>query len=147
MLDSTPGDNGSQSAILANTPKTFLPQIIAIPWVALVYCWFYLINRLKGNRPIFEELRSTLLECDVLPPFTTKQVVRLYVYSEADRITLAKNVRRHIDQAQAIGLDVAVERFEKSPHVAHARSDPERYWTAVRNVWERAVELHRDNLN
>ena len=48
-------------------------------------------------------------------------------------------VEEHTEEARKAGLDARMERFEGSPHVAHARSDPERYWSAVKKVWEDAT--------
>ena len=32
-----------------------------------------------------------------------------------------------------------------SPHVFHARKDPERYWGAVQSLWSEAVKLSKEN--
>lgn len=145
VMDSTPGDNGLESAILANASPNFLLRLITIPLVALAYSVFYLINTISGNRPLFEELRDTFLQRNILPiringgQEVDFNIPRLYIYSKTDRITLAKNVERHVKQASSLGLDVKADIYEKSPHVAHARTDPERYWNAIREIWHRAV--------
>ena len=48
-------------------------------------------------------------------------------------------VEEHAEEARKAGLDVRMERFEGSPHVAHARTDLERYWGTVKKVWEHAT--------
>lgn len=50
-------------------------------------------------------------------------------------------VEKHAEKAREVGLNVRMERFEDSKHVAHARADPERYWGAVRRLWEDAVRV------
>ena len=64
---------------------------------------------------------------------------RLYLYSQADEMVPWTEVEEHAEEARKAGLDVRMERFEGSPHVAHARTDPERYWGAVKKVWEDAT--------
>ncbi|CAA7262220.1 unnamed protein product [Cyclocybe aegerita] len=145
LLDSLPGDDGFESAMNGSRPDQPILRIISTPIVILIYGVFHLINMLAGNLPIFTSLRIAVHEPAGLPNLSeskssdVKPAPRLYIYSETDRITLAKNVKRHIDEAAGKGYDVTVERFEKSPHVAHARTDPERYWTAVRELWSRVA--------
>ncbi|TFK38671.1 hypothetical protein BDQ12DRAFT_712645 [Crucibulum laeve] len=144
VLDSTPGDDGLQSTIQSTKPRNPLLRIIVVPVVALLYGLFYTINSIVGNRPIFEQLRSSYIEIDILPSITTpadpKTTPRLYIYSKADTVTLERNVERGIDDAISLGLDVAVEKYDASLHVAHAREDPERYWNSIRDLWSRAIE-------
>ena len=45
-----------------------------------------------------------------------------------------------------LGLDVTVEVFQDTPHVMHARQDPDRYWTTVWNVWLRALQQVQSQL-
>lgn len=65
---------------------------------------------------------------------------RTYVYSEADRLVSWRDVERHADEAEKKGFAVRRERFDGSEHVAHMRSDPDRYWRAVRETWEGVEE-------
>ena len=142
VYDSTPGDNGLESAILSNAPRNPVFKLLVVPLIVLAYGVLYAADFLAGNRPLFEELRQTYLEADILPSISSANQAspRLYVYSKKDKMTLAKHVESHIKEAELLGLDVTVEVFEDTPHVAHARQDPERYWGAVRKVWSRAVQ-------
>lgn len=64
---------------------------------------------------------------------------RAYVYSDADALVGADAVEAHIAEAKAAGFVVArAENFKVTPHVAHMRSDEERYWGVVRELWEGA---------
>ena len=150
VYDSTPGDNGLEAAIFSNAPRNPLFRLLVIPVIALVYGVLYAVNFFDGNRPLFEELRSTYLEANILPSINNstnvKAAPRLYVYSNKDNMTLSKYVESHIKQANLLGLDVTIERFENSSHVAHARQDPDRYWGAVRKVWSRALQQVRPHL-
>ncbi|KAF8882586.1 hypothetical protein BD779DRAFT_922836 [Infundibulicybe gibba] len=150
VCDSTPGDNALESAILSNAPNNPLIRLLVVPVIVLAYGVLYAVDFLAGNRPLFEELRSTYLEADILPsignPIDVKAAPRLYIYSKKDKMTLSKHVESHIKQATLLGLDVTVEVFSNTPHVAHARQDPDRYWGAVRNVWLRALQQVRSQL-
>lgn len=149
-LDSTPGDNGPESAILSNAPDNPFVRLLIVPLIVLTYGVVHTINFLSGNRPLFEDLRSTYQQKDLLPSISNSTAVRemprLYIYSKKDKITLSKYVESHIKQATSLGLDVTVEVFEDTPHVAHARQDPDRYWGAVKRVWWRASEPVRSQL-
>ncbi|KAH9951563.1 hypothetical protein B0H21DRAFT_818012 [Amylocystis lapponica] len=137
ILDSVPGDGGLTSTIDAIGPKGLLGYLM-FPAICAAYGVFVAANALGGHPPIFDELRSTLNEPVLLPSISGPETPRLYLYSSADKTVHARWVEVHIAEAQAKGFDVAVEKFT-SPHVAHARSDPERYWGAVKSVWEKAV--------
>lgn len=51
-----------------------------------------------------------------------------------------RDVEAHADHAESQGYVVyRRDRFFDSQHVAHARSDPERYWCMVREAWENRV--------
>lgn len=75
-------------------------------------------------------------------PWMSVQTPRLYVYSKADRLVPWSGVEMHGKEAQDwIGFqDVRMEKFEDSPHVAHARAYPDRYWGAVKELWKSVNE-------
>ncbi|THH07859.1 hypothetical protein EW146_g9181 [Bondarzewia mesenterica] len=143
ILDSTPGDNGLASAISSMAPKNRALRLLAISIISLLYAVFSVINNVAGNPPIFKELRDILNSPNLLPSITNskdpKATPRLYIYSESDRMTVAPKVAAHIEDAVSKGFDVTVEKFTNSAHVAHARSDPERYWGAVHRLWIKAA--------
>jgi len=145
ILDSTPGDHGLQSAIASSTPRNPILHLLSIPPITLVYILVYVMNFLSGNSPFYKDLRSTLMYPDLLPSLTSavepKTIPRLYVYSESDKMSIAKDVKKHADEAVRQGFNVTVENFGKSGHVAHARTNPERYWSVISQIWERATKL------
>jgi len=51
-----------------------------------------------------------------------------------------KDVEKHGLEAREKGVEVRMERFEKSSHVGHARVEGERYWNAIEEVWGRSQE-------
>lgn len=66
-----------------------------------------------------------------------RETCRSYAYSESDDMVLYQGVEEHADDAEAKGFRVLRrEKFPGSLHVAHARSDPEKYWRLVRETWE-----------
>lgn len=67
----------------------------------------------------------------------SNEVRRAYIYSEADKLVGSDAVEEHIAEAKANGFNVVrVENFKGTPHVAHMRSDEERYWGVVRELWD-----------
>jgi hypothetical protein len=56
---------------------------------------------------------------------------RLYLYSEADSLIGANEVREHAAECASKGRDVETVNFQVSGHVRHAIVNPERYWDAV----------------
>ncbi|KAK0614367.1 hypothetical protein B0T14DRAFT_499652 [Immersiella caudata] len=64
------------------------------------------------------------------------EVRRGYAYSEGDQFVGWRDVEWHGEEARRRGFEVAMEKFEGSGHVNHARVDAERYWGLVRWAWE-----------
>ncbi|KAI0674778.1 hypothetical protein C8Q78DRAFT_1075152 [Trametes maxima] len=87
-------------------------------------------------KPMEREL--TRLNDPSLLPWTSTRTPRMYLYSSGDRIVPASGVEGHAAGARAAGFPVRMVHFGQSGHVAHARDDPEKYWSAVRSFWEEA---------
>lgn len=50
-------------------------------------------------------------------------------------------VEGHAKDAKAAGFeDIRFEVFENTAHVNHAKFEPERYWGAVKAVWNAACQ-------
>lgn len=79
--------------------------------------------------------KANLLLPSILP-WMNKSTPRLYIYSKSDLAVPAAEVEEHLQQAKSAGLNVHTEIYDNSPHVAHARSDPTRYWAAVKQLWQ-----------
>jgi len=93
------------------------------------------VFRVLRKPPILNRLYSYLNESTTLPP-----VPRLYLYSTKDELIPYKDVEEHGLEAREKGVEVRMERFEKSSHVGHARVEGERYWNAIEEVWGRSQE-------
>lgn len=64
------------------------------------------------------------------------EIRRVYVYSLADALTDYRDVEMHAADAKRKGFSVALEKYERSAHVAHLRKDESRYWEIVRRTLE-----------
>jgi len=92
-------------------------------------------SRILRKPPILNRLYTYLNLPSTLPP-----VPRLYLYSKIDELIPYKDVEAHGREARERGVEVRMERFEKSTHVGHARVEGERYWKAIGEVWRKSQE-------
>lgn len=143
ILDSVPGDDGLSSSISSMALANPILHLLSIAPIAFIYAIYSAVNSLGGHPPIFDELRSTLNAPILLPSVQDSRspaaVPRLYIYSDSDKIIAASKVVAHLEVAVSKGYDVTVEKFQNTAHVSHARSDPDRYWSAVNRLWVKAV--------
>lgn len=66
---------------------------------------------------------------------------RVYIYSENDDMVPWHYVEDHAVEARRIGLNVELEKFVGSGHVAHAKAgNNERYWRIVEQMWKSSVK-------
>ena len=140
IYDSVPGKpelSSALSAFLAPVRSTLVRILMSIP-LTIVYYVLVAIAFITRRRSPFERMRSELNKGQVLP-WTTEETPRLYIYSDTDKLVNHKHVAEHIANAKELGLNVRGEYFKGSPHVAHARADPDRYWDAIRKVWVEAI--------
>ncbi|PSR73809.1 hypothetical protein PHLCEN_2v10379 [Hermanssonia centrifuga] len=144
VLDSLPDGDGLRCMIVIYTSQTKNPiaKYAAVPLLAFLYSLFYLSY---GNPPVLQEVRQRLNTPNLLPGFSasdastgTDATPRLYVYSDADKMTRIAEVDSHVEEARRRGFDVRTEMFDKTAHVSHAKGDPERYWNAVADIWRKA---------
>ncbi|KAJ3572738.1 hypothetical protein NP233_g2892 [Leucocoprinus birnbaumii] len=151
VYDSTPGDNGLESAISSNAPSNPLTRLIIVPLIALTYGVLFTFNFLAGNRPLFDEYREACLQTDILPslskPAPANAVPRLYIYSKKDKMTPFKHVESHLKEANLLGLDVTTEVFQDTPSRRTCSPGPGTDTGApVRKVWLRALQQVQSQL-
>ncbi|KAF7984498.1 hypothetical protein HWV62_13641 [Athelia sp. TMB] len=142
IFDSLPGQMelfGAFAAILAPVKSKLLKYASFLPF-AFVYYIINLWSFLTRAEPMFDRLRNSLND-ERLLPWTTKRTPRLYLFSDTDKLVEHAHVLEHIAEAKGIGLNVKAVEFKGTPHVAHARRDPETYWKAVEDVWAEAVRV------
>ncbi|BGP47487.1 hypothetical protein JCM10450v2_003339 [Rhodotorula kratochvilovae] len=136
VLDSCPGLQNFRGTIAAFTAGVKSP-FVKVPLVAILTVVFgalRLWDIIKRQPPILSRL-SSYLNSSAFPA-----VPRLYLYSDIDKLVPCADVERHAAAARAAGVEVRTERFDGTPHVAHARVEPERYWGAIQEVWEKSGE-------
>ncbi|KAG8729032.1 hypothetical protein FRC11_009648 [Ceratobasidium sp. 423] len=143
IYDSLPGVLNLRVSVLAFTAAIRSPVFRAIAKVLLgvLYVlgtmWGCLKNFILGPKEdLITKLHRELNEPKLLPQHTP----RTYMYSDVDELIPAESVEIHAKRARdLIGRDAGVvklAKFQGSPHVAHARKDPKRYWDTVVQTWE-----------
>ncbi|KAI1912946.1 hypothetical protein LOZ53_001038 [Ophidiomyces ophidiicola] len=130
LIDSAPGKTtlaGAIKALSYSFPKFFLWRILlsAAIWVLLFS--LTTIGRILGRKHPAYRIREGLNDASLIH----RKAERCYVYSKEDELIMWKDVEQHADQAHSRGWKVSREMFEKSPHVGHMRTDPQRYWMIV----------------
>lgn len=143
ILDSSPGTVQSLAHVIRVFTAQIQNPIIRIVVAILVASIVIVMQTVDGvlRRPhLLDLLREWLLKPDLLP-WMIRDTPRLYLYSKADDMVSWKDVEEHATTAVSKGLNVSVECFEDTPHVAHARKYPDRYWAAVKKLWADAVKL------
>ncbi|RPA71442.1 hypothetical protein BJ508DRAFT_419920 [Ascobolus immersus RN42] len=115
------------------------PVVTAFVWtfVALMHGSFW-VKKLAGfdKEDVFMRHARWLMEDEVVG----KGVKRQFVYSETDEMVWYKDVEEHIAKEKEADLEVRVDKFEGSRHVAHAKGEPERYWKVVDDFWRWCID-------
>jgi hypothetical protein len=129
------------------------PHRRKLPYYALIIP-VYLIGKLwhlvTGRPERIQAMRNALLD----PSLLRQQSPRTYVYSREDQIIAFADVEAHVAEARRLGPVEALEfrrcvanrasmtrqliEPHRTTHVGHMRGDPERYWRAVRETYEKA---------
>lgn len=133
IIDSAPGLPTLRNAISAfsHSVPTFL-QPLLILFLSFSTVWAWIRRTILRTPNEWETLFEKMAKADVLPWFTEK-TPRLYLYSKKDELVDWMPLQAYV---RTLKGRVQEEVFEDSQHVAHARTYPERYWSAVRRVWE-----------
>ncbi|KAJ2918164.1 hypothetical protein MD484_g2257, partial [Candolleomyces efflorescens] len=126
ILDSCPGIDGLEGSKRAfvNAIRNPIIRYLASALVTIFYLiatFFEQVLRFKSG---FTGMKEALNREHILPYFT-KKTKRLYFYSKADQLVPAAQVEAHAESARKEGFETRLEKFEDSPHVAHARTHPE----------------------
>ncbi|KAL8380937.1 hypothetical protein RB595_005302 [Gaeumannomyces hyphopodioides] len=69
------------------------------------------------------------------PAVNSTEARRAYIYSKEDKLIEFDAVEEHGRDAKQKGFKVRLERFVGTDHVAHARTEVERYWRIVDETW------------
>lgn len=111
------------------------PRLLA-PFVHVFIGWFWLLQVPFGRTGFFGRMWAALKQKALLQ----SEQRRVYLYSREDEMIYWGDVEKHANESKEVGFKVSKERFEGSQHVAHARLDGNRYWGAVKGLWEGQTE-------
>ncbi|KUJ15088.1 uncharacterized protein LY89DRAFT_588758 [Mollisia scopiformis] len=134
IFDSVPGRwsyKGSTQAVLAAVPAGWARKLAIPPVHILGSCWVvkYILLRVPEETHVWGGAHND--------PARVRETCRAYVYSETDQFVQYRAVEKHADDAETKGFVVVRrDKFPNSAHVAHARSNPDRYWSLVKETWE-----------
>ncbi|KAI1753108.1 hypothetical protein F4782DRAFT_97957 [Xylaria castorea] len=139
IFDSCPGLHAlstSYNAMIAGFPRGLL-RLIVTPFIVLMiitsWIWHIPFGFIAGEDFLSKNAR-VLNDRDLV-----KQTNRTYIYGKADNMVDWHHIEKHAKKAMSKGFDVRKEAFENSPHVAHMRTDSERYWRIVEETWNQAI--------
>jgi len=90
-------------------------------------------EKLTGETHWIDQMRGDLNDREL---FEVGERGRCYFYGRGDGIVDWRDVERHVEEARRLGGRVRTE-VGSGGHVGHMNADRERYWRAVREVWDR----------
>jgi hypothetical protein len=138
VFDSVPGFGTISTGMNVLTASIPNPVIRFFAKIAVFFALSFLKIFKPGGDSFLEDYKEGLMSPSVLP-WMDKTTPRLYMCSKADQAVPFEEIQAHFLESEARGLNVRQEIFEDSPHVAHARAYPTRYWDAVKSLWDSAV--------
>jgi hypothetical protein len=136
ILDSLPGKARFLQGLATfshDLPKLWLLRVPLQLVFGILLFTFYILPEAFGIKSLALQLRDCLNSTDYLP----RNAHRCYIYSTADEFILAADIEQHAGEARTKGLHVDTVCFRESGHVQHMREDPDTYWRAVRETWEK----------
>jgi len=140
IFDSTPG-RGEYSSLLStlttDVKSPIMKAFLTLPG-SMVYLAIVLRRTAVGDANLFN-LLHTYVQQQGLLPLAEGYAPRVYIYSTEDKMVPFTSVENHVSTLKGNpSFDVRAEKFAGSQHVQHEKRDPERYWKAVEDVWERS---------
>ncbi|KAF9500094.1 hypothetical protein BDN71DRAFT_1463354 [Pleurotus eryngii] len=144
IIDSSPGGNFTTTKrAFSGFVKNPILKSLALVFIHVFYFSLYVRGKLLGHRSLFQVITDNLVKPNLLP-WMDACTPRLYVFSKTDELVPWEHVDATAKLSAKAGLDTRIEMFEDSPHVAHARTDPARYWGAIRRMWEAALKMQNE---
>ncbi|RBR14464.1 uncharacterized protein FIESC28_07700 [Fusarium coffeatum] len=143
VYDSTPGQSKVTwsnlkrwSNAMAMGPAAKLPwpffvtQTLCIGFFIFIHLFDFVVGRESSpkfcHRLFFDD------------KWMSKDSTRLFMYGKKDFLIPAEHIEEHIADGLRCGYKTESQTFE-SGHVDHMRKDPERYWRAIDEVWQRTI--------
>ncbi|KAJ6544358.1 hypothetical protein B0H19DRAFT_1267637 [Mycena capillaripes] len=115
-----------------------LKRLVGVVLVSFIYIGLKTTWIITGHPTMHAFICEGLANPQIFP-WTNSGTSRLYLYSDADQTSFVGDVKAHIAAAKQKGLNIREEYFLGSPHVQHSRVYPERYWAAIRSIWDDTV--------
>ncbi|KAM7189470.1 Eukaryotic protein of unknown function (DUF829) domain containing protein [Rhypophila sp. PSN 637] len=147
VFDSTPGVwtwSFASNLFTAGLRPGLVKSLIATPLVYLVALISWLLIKVLGIVPDGQRTWATAHN----DPKKNQEACRAYIYSDVDKMVSPGTIQAHADDAAGKGFVVVRrELFEGSGHVAHARTDPDRYWRVVTETNTSVDEKRANNLD
>ncbi|KAG2069679.1 hypothetical protein BDR04DRAFT_1143216 [Suillus decipiens] len=137
ILDSCParGDLKSIKLAVRTVIRNLIGRCIVLAIVHMTHSVRFGLSLLFGKQMIMlENLQIEMWNPRILS-WMGLHTPRLYLFSRKDKLISWREVAQHAETAKESGMDVRCELFEESAHVAHARVEPERYWSSIQEVW------------
>lgn len=135
IIDSAPGRPDFKRSIVAF--QTQLPKQLVLFWLGSLLVYLYMISAFVMGR-VFARPPVTMHVWNDLnnPKIVDQRAKRLYVYSKEDALIGWNDVEAHAADATRQGYRIELEQFTGSKHVAHLVKDKDRYWSAVKRLWD-----------
>jgi hypothetical protein len=134
IMDSAPAASWEYNKIIAalspGIPRGLIGRIVGIPLCHLLALWkmgSIRLLRFPDDLAVWSQSHNDKLN--------TAELRRVYCYGDKDPVVPFIDVEKHATAAEERGFAVRKEFFKGSSHVAHMRSDPDRYWKIVKDVW------------
>ena len=130
ILDSAPGVatyRRSIAAMAVGLPQFILGRILGYIIIHIMCAAMWVTHHIFKRENIISQIRRQLVDPTLFPTSSP----RVYIYSETDKMVGWKDVEYNAQLAKEAGYRVQTERYGKSAHCGHLRTDPRRYWDAV----------------
>lgn len=142
VIDSAPGRatiRTSAKALSYALPKhPILHRLcLSIVYAFLIGNWF--LNKVFRQPDVIELTRQALNDAGL---FGVSGDIkrRCYIYSDEDELIKSSDVEEHASEAEASGWIVERAKFHGSAHVAHMRTDPQKYWAIIERYLRYSVD-------
>ena len=135
IFDSSPGIPTYGSTVRAFSvalPRTMILRAIGAAILRLLFGLWFLVETLARRENLISIVRRALNDETL---FAT-HVPRLYVYGGKDELIRWQDVDAHAEEAKMKGYKVTTVRYADSVHVGHLMHDEQRYWGAVKRLWD-----------
>lgn len=146
ILDSTPTGAHFQSLVASlslTLPSAFLIRLPAKAVIMVLVFIFYVLPTWMGKGNMAARVCDDLNSLEGggksqgrTKEWLRKEAIRTYIYSDTDEICRAENIMPHARVAANQGMRVREEAWVGSGHVAHMKTDPDRYWKVVAGTWD-----------